>query len=100
MLVEQQLPDGSKAIIEVAFDRGTIEAGTPGTGRKAGKSGKKAPVEQIAEVELELKAGSPDCSRYAHANWLRYADCRHRWRYGRFHATRQQSYTDINAYSP
>ncbi|MEZ5857573.1 MAG: CYTH and CHAD domain-containing protein [Geminicoccaceae bacterium] len=60
MLVEQKLRDGSKAIIEVAFDRGTIEADALATGPGAGKAGKKARVEQIAEVELELKAGAPE----------------------------------------
>ncbi len=59
MLVEQKLRDGSKAIIEVAFDRGTIEVGVPQTAPKT-RSRKKGKVEEISEVELELKSGAPE----------------------------------------
>lgn len=56
MLVEQKLEGGGTAIIEVAFDRGTIEAGVP----EARKARRKRRIERIAEVELELKAGPPE----------------------------------------
>lgn len=61
MLVEQKLRDDSKSIIEVAFDRGWIEAGAPVPAPKSTKTRrKKGTVEEIAEVELELKSGAPE----------------------------------------
>ena len=48
MLVERDLGDGERSIVEVAIDSGSIETCGSGDERR---------IERIAEVELELKAG-------------------------------------------
>ena len=62
VLVEQAVPGAGSSIIEVAFDRGAVVANGMGTARPDGKAPRaraaKARSEPIAEVELELKAGS------------------------------------------
>lgn len=62
VLVEQPMPGEAPSIIEVAFDRGAVVAGGDATEPTADAAPAAAAAERrepIAEVELELKAGSP-----------------------------------------